>query len=85
MISLNAKKCIGCGDCVEVCPQQCYTMGEDGKGVYSFPERCMECGACSLNCRGEALMVEAGPGCFVYVMKETFFGKQAAEGGKSCC
>jgi len=85
MITLNSEKCIGCGDCVEVCPQQCYVMGKDHKSVHAFPERCMECGACKLNCRGEAISVEAGPGCFVYITKEMIFGKSATADGQSTC
>jgi hypothetical protein len=38
----------------------------------------MECGACSLNCTGGAISVEAGPGGFVYIIKEQLFGKRAA-------
>ncbi len=83
MISVNSKNCAGCGDCVEVCPQQCFTMGADGKSFHAFPQRCMECGACSLNCRGKAITVEAGPGCFVYVTKEMLFGKGATANGKT--
>lgn len=78
MISLQSEKCVGCGDCVEVCPQQCFTIGDDGKSLHVFPERCMECGACSLNCQKEAISLKAGPGCFIHITKEILFGKDAA-------
>ena len=81
MIALKADKCVGCGDCVEVCPQQCFTMGDDGKSVHAFADRCMECGACSLNCQKEAILMEAGPGCFIYITKEILFGKDATATG----
>lgn len=77
MITRNAEKCVGCGDCIEVCPQQCYMMGDNGKSVHAFPERCMECGACSLNCVAEAISMEAGPGCFIYIMKQQLFGSSS--------
>jgi NAD-dependent dihydropyrimidine dehydrogenase PreA subunit len=82
MVSIDSAKCIGCGDCVEVCPQQCYTISAEGKSARTFGDRCMECGACKLNCRGQAIEFEAGPGCFIYIAKEVIFGKQpSAEGG----
>lgn len=84
MITLNSEQCVGCGDCVEVCPQQCFTMSGDGKSVHAFADRCMECGACRLNCRSEAILLEAGPGCFVYITKELIFGKEAATEGDGC-
>jgi len=62
MIGLDSEKCLGCGDCLEVCPQQCFAVSGVGKSVHMFPERCMECGACRLNCRSDAISVEAGPG-----------------------
>lgn len=85
MIAINSDKCVGCGDCVEVCPQQCYTMGSNGKSVHAFAERCMECGACGLNCNAGAVSVEAGPGCFVYIIKEQIFGKEVVADGEGCC
>lgn len=78
MISFNSEKCVGCGDCMKVCPQECYVMGQNKKSVHAFPDRCMECGACQLNCRAEAISMQAGPGCFVYIIKEQLFGKPAA-------
>jgi NAD-dependent dihydropyrimidine dehydrogenase PreA subunit len=84
MITLMSDKCTGCGDCVEVCPQQCYVLGDDGKSRHAFSERCMECGACRLNCPAEAISVEAGPGCFLYIAKELIFGKDIAAQGNSC-
>ncbi len=85
MIALDREKCVGCGDCANVCPQQCYTMGDDHKSVHAFPDRCMECGACSLNCRAQAISMEAGPGCIVYIIKEQLFGKTAAADSETCC
>jgi NAD-dependent dihydropyrimidine dehydrogenase PreA subunit len=85
MITFNSEKCIGCGDCAEVCPQQCFTMGDDRKSIYAFPHRCMECGACKLNCRGGAISVDAGPGCFIYIAKEQLFRRGATASSGGCC
>ncbi len=84
MISVESEKCVGCGDCVEVCPQQVFTMGEDGKSLRAFPERCMECGACRLNCSAEAISMETGAGCVVLITKELIFGKDAVANGRGC-
>ena len=81
MIEIKSDKCAGCGDCVDVCPQQCFTLGSDGKSMHAFAARCMECGACQLNCRAEAIAMEAGPGCFLYITKELIFGKEAVAEG----
>ena len=83
MLSLDSAKCIGCGDCVEVCPQQCYTLSAEAKSVHAFSDRCMECGACKINCRTGAIEFEAGPGCIVYIAKEVIFGKQAPPEGET--
>ena len=84
MIVFNREKCTGCGDCTEVCPQNCFTLDGDGKSMHAFPERCMECGACALNCRGEAISVEANAGCVVFITKEMLFGKSATADGPGC-
>jgi NAD-dependent dihydropyrimidine dehydrogenase PreA subunit len=84
MISVESEKCVGCGDCVEVCPQQVFALGEDGKSLRAFPERCMECGACRLNCPAEAISMEVGSGCVVLITKELIFGKDAVADGRGC-
>ncbi len=85
MLMLNQEKCVGCGDCTEVCPQNCFTLNGDGKSEHSFPDRCMECGACGLNCRAEAISVEANAGCFVLITKELLFGKDKTADAPGCC
>lgn len=44
-------KCIGCGDCVKVCP-----YSKDGCSA-RFTERCVLCGECVRNCFSEALVM----------------------------
>ena len=46
-------KCIGCGECVTVCPAGAHVMGEGGH-VFDR-EKCIACGKCEEACLGEAL------------------------------
>ncbi len=61
-LTLDAKKCIGCGTCVDVCPHAVLAI-EDDKAAIVDRDACMECGACALNCVPQALSVQAGVGC----------------------
>jgi len=48
-----AHKCIGCGECVKVCPTGAHTMDEAG---HHFDRtKCIFCGKCVQACLGEAL------------------------------
>lgn len=48
-----AHKCIGCGECVKVCPTGAHTMDETGH--HFDRSKCVFCGACVKACLGEAL------------------------------
>ncbi len=48
-LKLDAEKCIGCGQCVEVCPRAVVVMRER-KAVIVDRDGCIECGACQQNC-----------------------------------
>ena len=44
--------CIGCGTCLNHCPQRCIVPG----GSYTIqPENCLHCGACYENCPVKAV------------------------------
>ena len=77
-LELDASRCTGCGRCVEVCPHNVFAMtkvrpleaGSAGRHVgprlqasIVGRERCMECGACALNCAPGAIKAGAGVGC----------------------
>ena len=51
-ILYDAKKCVGCGKCVEVCPNGCHTLTD--KHNYDRTN-CTGCGACSKVCPKKAL------------------------------
>jgi ferredoxin len=59
---LVGTKCTKCGFCIEVCPQNVFNHWK-GRYIVEQPEKCIECGACVLNCRGDAISFEPFPGC----------------------
>ncbi len=54
---LFEEKCIACGECFRVCPQQAHERLADGTRVY-HRDRCVLCGACTEVCYAEALVME---------------------------
>jgi len=51
---VKAAKCVGCGRCVEVCPQGAAAMGREGKASID-QAKCIGCGECSMHCRIRAI------------------------------
>ena len=85
-LSLDAEKCTGCERCVEVCPHGVFDL-HGGKVRIVEKDLCMECGACALNCRAEALTVNAGVGCAVAIIKSWITGGEPSCdcSGGGCC
>ncbi len=54
-ISFIPDKCLGCGYCVEVCPQKAHKI-VDGKHLYDRA-LCRQCGLCTEKCYAQALEV----------------------------
>jgi len=55
-IEVDVEKCIGCGDCVDVCPVDVYEM-KDEKSVPVNAEECIDCESCVEACEQEAITV----------------------------
>ncbi|MFH2092024.1 MAG: glycyl-radical enzyme activating protein [Pseudomonadota bacterium] len=43
-----AEKCVGCGDCVQCCPEKALQL--NNKGIYRDNEKCTSCAACVQAC-----------------------------------
>lgn len=79
MIRLDDPACTGCGTCVKVCPHRVLDL-RDKKVVLAAEERCIECGACQLNCHDGAIKVTKGTGCLGIIIKEDILKLQPAAG-----
>ena len=57
---VNASLCIGCGACVEICPEQGTLALVDGKAILANPDRCKVHGDCVTVCPTSAIALLAG-------------------------
>ena len=55
-IDVDEEKCIGCGECVEVCPSDVYEI-QDEKSVVVNEEECVGCDSCLEVCEQEAITI----------------------------
>ena len=56
-VTVDTDKCIGCGECVDVCPVEVYEMN-DGKSNPAHYEECLGCESCVEVCESNAITVE---------------------------
>jgi NAD-dependent dihydropyrimidine dehydrogenase PreA subunit len=55
---IDAELCNGCGNCVNSCPMDVIRMDEaTKKAVIKYPEECMVCAYCELDCPENAIYV----------------------------
>lgn len=66
-ILLNATKCIGCGKCMEVCPE--HHFFRDGRPIFER-EGCAGCGRCADSCPTGALSIAGEAMAAEQVLKE---------------
>jgi ferredoxin len=90
-LELDQDKCIGCGNCLEVCPHNVFKI-EAKKVRVQDRDACMECGACTRNCPVQAVTVKAGVGCAYGILLGKLRGTgptcgcgDSEEEGPSCC
>jgi NAD-dependent dihydropyrimidine dehydrogenase PreA subunit len=62
-VVLEEKRCKGVGYCEEVCPRDCYLVDRQGRrATMPGSARCVQCGACIVQCPCDALHFESPDG-----------------------
>jgi len=56
-VTVDNDKCIGCGECVDICPVEVYEL-QDEKSVPVNAEECVGCESCIEVCEQEAIIVK---------------------------
>lgn len=56
-VEVNAEKCVGCGECVDICPVEVFEL-QDEKSVPVNAEECLGCESCIEVCEEGAITVE---------------------------
>ena len=80
MITLDQNACSGCGTCVKICPHRVLELNNK-KARLAVEERCIECGACQLNCQDDAIEVTKGTGCLFAIIREDILKLNSASCG----
>lgn len=54
---IDRNLCTGCGQCVDMCPVEAISLGDDNIAVVD-PELCVDCGQCIDECPVEAISLD---------------------------
>ncbi|MCS7369584.1 MAG: 4Fe-4S binding protein [archaeon GBS-70-058] len=54
---MNYEKCVKCGNCIQSCPVEVYTMDSHGNIKPSKINLCIGCGICETQCPKNAIQV----------------------------
>jgi len=94
-LAIDGELCLGCGDCLEVCPHEVIELEARPAGGRRTPVAvvarrgdCMECGACATNCPAGAIAVKPGVGCVAAVINGKLRGTEPncdCGDATSCC
>ncbi|MFP4118899.1 MAG: ferredoxin family protein [Candidatus Woesearchaeota archaeon] len=57
-VIIDKEKCIGCGACVNTCPQDVFEMNDDNKAVAPRAKDCIACRACEGACPVGAITIK---------------------------
>lgn len=79
-LQFNRDLCNNCKMCSTVCPHAVFTRN-NGIVHLVHHERCMECGACQMNCPTGAVTVESGVGCAAAMIYAALTGRKEATCG----
>ena len=56
VVRYDLDACVGCNRCFNICPQDVFRFNvELRKSVIAYPETCISCGQCFVNCVGHSL------------------------------
>ena len=53
---VDSEKCVGCGECVDICPVDVYEL-QDDKSVVANGEECLGCESCLEVCEENAITI----------------------------
>ncbi len=56
VITVDLEKCTGCGECVNMCPNEVYKI-EGGKAVVGKTDDCSNCQSCTSVCEPQAIVI----------------------------
>lgn len=86
-LELDVTKCTGCRMCLMVCPHAVFGF-KNKKAFILRKDYCMECGACAINCKDQAITVKSGVGCAAGIINGLIRGTEPTcdcGEGSSCC
>jgi uncharacterized Fe-S center protein len=77
---VKAKKCVGCGDCVDHCSQKAISLREEKARI--DPQKCVGCGECILICANGAINVQYNADIPLFQKKMTEYALAVLKGKK---
>lgn len=87
MVNVNENSlCSGCGACVDICPVEAITLGQDIDGFYKpqiNTDRCVDCGKCYKLCpiNNPKYKNNKDPQCWAFKGKPEIEFQSATAGG----